>query len=89
MCGIIVVFIVVEVVTNDDGSNKNVSNTLLHGFVRATEGQFVQGEQNWVGFFGTSKDTCNGYMVLTLSMYAGVYTVQNRMDVVCMYVWKQ
>jgi hypothetical protein len=56
---------VVEVVKNRDGSYVTVVNTSLCAFVRATGGRFVQGERNWIGFVGTSRDTCNGYMVLT------------------------
>jgi hypothetical protein len=38
----IVVFVVVEVVANDDGSNKKVANTLLCTFVRATGGRLFR-----------------------------------------------
>jgi hypothetical protein len=75
----IVVFVVVEVVANDNGSNKKVANTILCVFVRATRGRFLQGEQNRVGFLGTSRDTYNGYMVIsTIYISSSAYSTKSN-----------
>ena len=61
----IVMYGVVEVVFNDDGSNELVAIDVMRVVILATGEGFVQGERNEVGFVGTYRDTSCAYMVLT------------------------